>query len=248
MNTRKPAWSKLRVIAEIVRLHRNGHDLSYNRTAAQNQALVSAAAYHFGSFRQAVQESGIDYAGVLRRPRWSAGRIVELIRKARRAGEELNWGAVSRRHDELGHAAFASLQKRLFGTWNKALAAAGVDAGKVALYRRWTKTTLASALQTFHCANRPMSSGDMQKRDPGLHAAALRLFGSYDAALKAARVEPSAVRRRRRWTRDSILAELRSLQKKRPDFSGKLVRARYAALYGAAIRSFGSFKAAERAL
>jgi hypothetical protein len=248
VNTRKPAWSKQRVISEITRLHRKGQDLSYNRLAGKNQALVSAAAYHFGSFRQAVQESGIDYAGVLRRPRWSTSLIVNLIRKAKRAGHELNWGAVSKRHDELGHAAFASLQKRLFGTWNKALAAAGVDAAKVALYRRWTRKSLATALQEFHRAGRPMSSGDIQKHDPGIHAAALRLFGSYDAALKAARVEPSAVRRRRRWTRDMVLAELRSLAKKRPDFSGKLIRARYAALYGAAIRRFGSFKAAERAL
>ncbi|MGA2497582.1 MAG: hypothetical protein ABSH20_07560 [Tepidisphaeraceae bacterium] len=222
--------------------------MSYNRLARRNQALVSAAAYHFGSFRQAVEESGFDYADVTRRPRWSAKRIVELIGKARRAGQELNWGAVSKRHDELGHAAFASLQKRLFGSWNKALAAAGVDVGKVALYRRWTKDALTAAIGTLHRAGRPMSSGDLQKSDPGIHAAALRLFGSYDAALKAARVEPAAVRRRRRWTRDSILTELRSLARKRPDFSGKLIRASYSALYGAAIRRFGSFKAAQRAI
>ncbi len=248
MNTRKPVWSKQRVISEIVRLHRKQQDLSYNRLARQNQALVSAAAYHFGSFRQAIQDAGIDYAEITRRPRWSTSRVIALIKKSKRAGEELNWGAVSRRHDELGHAAFASLQKRLFGTWNKALAAAGVDVGKVALYRHWTKVTLAGALEKLHRGGRPVSSGDLQKSDPGIHAAALRLFGSYDAALKAAKVEPAAVRRRRRWTRQSVLAELRSLARKRPDFSGKLIRASYAALYGAAIRSFGSFKAAERAI
>ena len=248
MNTRKPVWSKQRVISEIARLHRKGQDVSYNRLARQNQALVSAAAYHFGSFRQAVEDAGIDYADVLRRPRWSTARIIELIKKAKRAGEELNWGAVCKRHDELGHAAFASLQKRLFGNWNKALAAAGVDVGKVSLYRRWTKATLSAALMKSHAAGRPMSSGDLQKSDPGIHAAALRLFGSYDAALKAAKVDPSAVRRRRHWTRESVLAELRALARKRPDFSMKLVRASYAALYGAVIRIFGSFKAAQRAI
>ena len=233
----------------MIRLHRKGEDLSYNRLAAKNQALVSAAAYHFGSFRQAVQESGIDYADVLRRPRWSQGRIIELIKKAKRAGEELNWGAVSRRKDELGRAAFASLQKRLFGSWNRALAAAGVDVGKVALYRRWTKATLATALQKLHGAGRPVSSGDLQKSDSGMHAAALRLFGAYDVALKAAKVEPAAVRRRRRWTREMVLAELRSLKKKvRADFSAQLIRARHSALYGAAIRQFGSLRAALRAV
>lgn len=248
MNTRKPVWSKQRVITEIVRLSSKGQDLSYNRLAVRNQALVSAAAYHFGSFRQAVQDSGINYADVLRRPRWSSDRIIQLIRKSKRDGEELNWGAVSKRHDELGHAAFASLQKRLFGSWNKALAASGVDACKVALYRRWTRNTLAAAIQKLHSAGRPLSSGDLQQSDPGMHAAALRLFGSYDAALKAAKVSPSAVRRRRRWTRDMVLTELRMLQKKRPDFSPQLIRSRHPAVYGAAIRHFGAFKAALRAL
>src|SRR5271156_4836089 len=102
-------WHEKKIIDELRRLHKAGGELSYNRLAVQKQALVSAAAYHFGSFRQAVARAGVDYADVLRRPRWTKARIVALIRQARKRGQELHWSAVTRHDGELRRAAFASL-------------------------------------------------------------------------------------------------------------------------------------------
>src|SRR5690349_12940380 len=117
-------WDKSRIKAELKRQYRAGANLSYNALAKKNQALVSAAAYHYGSYRSAVEAAGIDYAAVTRRPRWTKQAIIRLIKQAKRAGDDLHWSAVTKRRDELGKAAFASLQPRLFGRWDRALSAA----------------------------------------------------------------------------------------------------------------------------
>src|SRR5690349_19670201 len=167
-------WTKDEILRALRKLHKDGADLSYNALAKRKQALVSAAAYHFGSYRRAVERAGIDYATVLRRPRWSKPVIIGLIKQARRKGDDLHWSAVTHRRDELGRAAFASLQPRLFGSWDRALTAAGLDADEVNRYRKWNKDTIVFELRGRAKEHEPLNSGAVQRDDPGLHAAAVR--------------------------------------------------------------------------
>jgi hypothetical protein len=167
-------WDKPAITSKLRKLHRAGRDLSYSGLARQHQSLLSAAAYHFGSYRKAIEKAGIDYADIIQRPRWNKKRIIALIKQARREGQDLHWGAVTRRRDELGRAAFAALQPRLFGKWDRALHAAGLDADEIACYRSWDKNTVAFEIRARAQADEPLSSGALQKEDPGLHAAAVR--------------------------------------------------------------------------
>ena len=50
-------WDKDEVVRALKKLHRSGVDLSYNALAKRKQSLVSAAAYHFGSYRKAVKHT-----------------------------------------------------------------------------------------------------------------------------------------------------------------------------------------------
>lgn len=190
-------WNKERIVAELKSLHKKGSSISYNKLAKKNQSLVSAAAYHFGSFKKAVERAGIDYALVSRRPRWTKQLVIQLIKKARRSHEDLNWAAVTTRRDELGKAAFAAIQPRLFGSWARALHAAGLDSDDVSRYRRWSRSAIVFDLKSRSANGDDLNSGAVQRDDPGLHAAALRHFTSYDLALKAAKIKPSAVRKRK---------------------------------------------------
>ncbi len=113
-------WDKPEILKTLKSLHKQHVDLSYNALASTHQSLVSAAAYHFGSYRKAIEKAGIPYDTVVRRPRWTKAAIITLIKKARRDGIDLHWSAITRRRDELGKAAFASLQPRLFGSWDRA--------------------------------------------------------------------------------------------------------------------------------
>jgi hypothetical protein len=240
----RTAWDKEHIVKALRQLQKRGAELSYNKLARKNQSLVSAAAYHFGSYRKAIERAGIDYATISRRPRWTKQAIIAQIKQARRKGEDLHWAAVTKRRDELGLAAFASLQPRLFGRWDRALQAAGLDADDVAMYRRWDRHSILFELRGLARDREPLNSGAIQKEDPGLHAAAVRHFGGYDAALRAAKLEPSDHRQRRRWSKELVLTELKSIfrSKKRPTTA--VLRQNHSALYGAAARFFGGIPAA----
>jgi hypothetical protein len=241
------AWNKPGILKKLQQLHRAGKPLAYSKLAAQRQSLLSAAVYHFGTYRNAIVRAGIDYADVLQRPRWSRQRIIALIKQAKRHGDDLHWGAVSCRRDELGRAAFASLQPRLFGQWDRALHAAGLDADDIARYRTWDRNTVVFEIRARYQDQEELNSGALQKDDPGLHAAAVRYFGSYDAALRAARLDPREHRQRRRWTRQALVAELKRRSGRNGRVSGMVLRREDPGLYGAAVRTFGSFAAARKA-
>lgn len=240
-------WEKEQIVRALRKLHRSGADLSYNALAKRKQSLVSAAAYHFGSYRKAVARAGIDYARVTRRPRWDKQAIIQLIKQARRQGNDLHWSAVTTRRDELAKAAFASLQPRLFGSWDRALHAAGLDADEVNRYRKWTKNGIVFELRQRYRDHEPLNSGAIQRDDPGLHAAAVRHFSSYDEALRAARLDPERVRQRRRWAREDVIRALRQTHRAGRPLSDSAVRRQHPAVYGAAVRLFGSFTAARSA-
>ena len=240
-------WSRDRILRELRKLDKSGADLSYNALARKRQSLVSAAAYHFGSYRKAVERAGMDYAQVTRRPRWNKSAVIGLIKEARRKGEDLHWSAVTRRRDDLAKAAFAALQPRLFGSWDRALHAAGLDADEVNRYRKWTKDSIVFELRQRSRDREPLNSGAIQHEDPGLHAAAVRHFSSYDEALRAAKLDPDRVRDRRSWSNQDVIRGLKNSHRAGRPMADSSVRREHPALYGAAVRLFGSFTAARRA-
>jgi hypothetical protein len=237
-------WTRDDILKALKKLHKSKADLSYNALAARRQPLVSAAAYHFGSYRKAVERAGIDYAEVTRRPRWTRQMIIGLIKDAKRRGDDLHWSAVTKRRDELGKAAFASLQPRLFGSWDRALHGSGLDADEINRYRKWDKQTIIWELRARSREHEPLNSGAIQRDDPGLHAAAVRHFTTYDAALRAAKLDPDKVRERRSWTKADVVRGLKSAKKSGRHLSDSAIRKEDPALYGAAVRLFGSFTAA----
>lgn len=80
-----------------------------------------------------------------------------------------------------------------------------------------------------------------------LHRAAVRLFGSWSAALEAAGVPPDSVRRRRHWSRETILDRIVQLAAMGADLSWTAVSSGPdRAMASAAVKRchFGSWKAA----
>ncbi len=243
----RTTWDKPAILKKLKQLHATGKDMSYTRLARSQQPLISAAAYHFGSYRKAVERAGIDYTLVSRRPRWSKPIIIKLVKDAHRRGDDLNWSAVTQRRDELGKAAFASLQPRLFGSWDRALHAAGLDADDISRYRKWDRDTIIFSIRSRHRENEALNSGATQQEDPGLHAAAVRHFGTYDEALRQSRLDPTSVRRRRRWDKSTVERELKSFKKQHKEITDRALRESAPALYGAALRLFKTIAAARKA-
>jgi len=241
------SWDKPEILQSLKKLHKEGKDLSYTQLAKKMQPLVSAAAYHFGSYRNAVEKAGIPYSEIVRRPRWTKQHIIKLIKQAKRDGEDLHWSAVTKRGDELGRAAFAALQPRLFGSWDRALHGAGLDADEISQYRKWNKESIVFELKSRHREQEALNSGAVQKEDPGLHAAAVRHFASYDNALRAAKVDPAKIRRRQRWTKEEVGKQLKAFTRKH-DLTDAALRQHAPALYGAVLRIYRSVATARNQL
>ena len=242
-------WKPTDIVAELQKIHREGKSLSYRALGRLNRPLLSAAVYRFGSYRKAVEQAGIDYEQFMRRPRWNRQSIIDLVRSAQARGEDLNWAAVTARDDDLRRAAYAALQKRLFGSWASALEAAGVNAIDARSYRQWDNPAIVEALRRRRDEGQPMSSSAVQREDASLHAASLRHFGTYDAALRAADLDPTECRVRRRWSRTIVLDALRRFEGNSPDaVDDAHLRAHDSALHRAAMRLFGSIAAARAAL
>jgi hypothetical protein len=240
-------WNRSGIIQKLRALHKADKPISYSQLATKYQSLLSAAAYHFGSYRKALEKAGIDYADILQRPRWTKQRIITLIKQAKRKGYDLHWGAVTQRNDELSRAAFACLQPRLFGKWDRALHAAGLDSDDVARYRTWDKNTVIFEIRARVQAGESCNSGALQKDDPSLHAAAVRYFKNHDLALRAAKLNPGKHRQRRRWTKSDVTQALKRAARKDDSLSLAAIRRQHTSLYGAAIRLFGSISAAKKA-
>lgn len=205
-------WDSGLVVRTIRKYHREGRDVSYNAMARTQQDLVSAANYYHGTYREAVRLAGIDYSQIRRKPCWSSERIIKVIRKAHRQGIELQWSKVSVRRDEFGWAAKAAI--RQWGGWPAALKAAGLDPDRIGRYRRWDEKAIVAELRARARRGQPINSGVIQAELAGLYGAAVRRFGSYDAAMAKAGVNPKDIVQRRQWTPDLVCEHLREFELK----------------------------------
>lgn len=176
--------------------HARGVNLGYRSVRRSRPRLAARVVYHFGSWSSALEAAGIDPRLHSRNPFWTKDRIIRTIKSARRASVDLTWSEVIARRDDLSRAAHAAIRRRNFGSWSRALQAAGVDPDLERKHNRWDRQTIAFELRLRHAEREPMNSAAVQCDLPALHAAALRHFGSFDAALRAARIDPDKVRLR----------------------------------------------------
>lgn len=190
-------WTQATILAELRQRSRKGATLSHRALREKNRPLANAAAYHFGSYAAALEAAGIPAASVRKRPLWTKDRIIKAIKAARKAKRDLCWSCVVKRGGPLSRAAFAAIRPTMFGSWARALQVAGVDADDYRRYRAWDRESVAFDLKQRYADDEGVNCGAVQSEDPGLYAAAIRYFGSFDRALKAARLMPGKVRVRK---------------------------------------------------
>jgi hypothetical protein len=64
---------------------------------------------------------------------------------------------------------------------------------------------------------------------------------------RCARLDPNELRQRRNWTRKHVVDELKKVSRNGDHLSDTAIRKNHSALYGAAVRIFGSFTSARNA-
>jgi hypothetical protein len=218
-------WTLERVVAEIRALDAVGQLGSSTELKRQGREdLVGAAIYHAGTWGKARQLAGLDYVA---RRSWTKAAILREIRRLHRAGRSV---LVTQVDTGLSLAA-----RRRFGSWRKARAAAlpSYAAG----HQQWTRKKLTKALANLHARGVSLSSSEVRAMGEGrLINAAVRLFGSWDAARRHAIDDFTPLLQT--WTKERVIAEL---QRHAPDGVRPTCTRVGQALYKVSIARFGSF-------
>ncbi|MFP4029659.1 MAG: hypothetical protein ACLFWL_17910 [Candidatus Brocadiia bacterium] len=240
-------WNCKKIVEHIQRLEDRGDELSYNRVAEELPDLLSAANYHFGSWKDAVEAAGLDYEGEVRRiPKWTKEVVVEVVQEAYEKGVDLSWTNVSG-DPEYSGVAYAAIRSSRFGSWDATLRAAGVDPSEVRRYESWNREKVLRRIRERKRKGLPLNSKAMQEDDCRLFNAALKRFQGWDKALEAAGVDPDEVYKRRRWSKQIIKKEIKNLGKEGEKLAAPAMRKQHSALYSAAVKYFGSWAQARRA-
>jgi hypothetical protein len=124
-STRKPIQLNKQQILDAIRAWNGaGRSICWSKIIRENRPLAMAAQKAFGTWRRALIMAGITDnmpPSSRRKCKWSRERIIEQIRCRHQEGKPMNFSAVQK---DQGSLLWAGL--RLFGSWNNALAAAGV--------------------------------------------------------------------------------------------------------------------------
>lgn len=122
---RYKSWNRQRIINRIQELHNSGIDLSWRNVCNHVDPQLAAAATkksHFGSWREALKASGLDYEAIRRYRDWDDDRIIELVKEHASHGHALN--AKNVQHEDI---TLITAARRHFDSWHAALDAAGLD-------------------------------------------------------------------------------------------------------------------------
>jgi hypothetical protein len=122
---RYKSWSRDRIIERIKELHNQGVDLSWRNVCLNVDPQLAAAATkksHFGSWREALEASGLDYDAIRKYREWDDDRVIQMVKDFHDKGKELNAKNMEQEDITLITAA-----RRRFDSWHQALTAAGLD-------------------------------------------------------------------------------------------------------------------------
>jgi len=241
-------WTQAKIIATIRRLHEHGVDLSPTGIRKTHGALFSSARSpsHFGSWRAAIEATGLDYRRIRRGEQiWSKDKIVRAIRKHEGEGADLLSAEFKRAHKQLYSAACA---RRYFGSWRRAIEAAGLDYDGIRGNHFWSRAKIIATIREFRVQGVPLNWSSISRDQAGLYRAARRKenFGSWQAALRAAGIDETPTVPTKQWTKRRIIEEIQRLHTQGADLSQKSVMASHGALLSAAKspRYFGTWRRA----
>ena len=166
--------------------------------------------------------------------RRNSQHVLGLLSSAKRSGEAFNVY-----HFMRSYPAILSAAKRAFGSWRKAVEAAGLDYDKVRKYRQWSKGKVLAEIKHLVNAKTSLRSKDVQTKFKALYMAAAKQFGSWGAAVNAAGVDYGKISRRRRMSNAEIKEAILKLHRKGVSLCYQDMRKRHPSILAAATKKLG---------
>jgi len=180
-------WTREGIVREMLRREAAGLPLVHTKKPGQGvePTLYAAGVRIFGSWRSVLMAAGIAPELGEGQEHWSIPKVLGIIRMLGHRRRRLCPEEIHRHYSNVDEAA-----RRIFGSWPKAILAAGVDPAKILRVVPWSRERIIEAILTRVLHSKPL--GRRSVSPPSLADAAVRIFGSWDAALTAAGLDPQA--------------------------------------------------------
>jgi hypothetical protein len=251
-------WTREQIIRQILECEAEGLPLTVGDPGISH-SLYQAGARIFGAWRNAIQAAGLPPERGNCGEKWPPARILTIIRNLERRHRPLNLKQLEHRYGSMLSAA-----RRLFGSWSKAVLAAGVDPTKLQRVVPWTRERVIEGILTRALRDESLAARSMQPRS--LVEAGRRFFGSWSAALEVAGLDPKAVALRtnahatrvparaqvtgtepthrpaQSWTREAVIAAIQTRLRQQKPLNASALSRDDAALYLAARRRFSNWR------
>lgn len=199
-------------------LDRKSRGLKLNSTAVFNddQALYRAACRRFGrgGWQRVLRRIGVDPRTVNPPRKWTAERVLNEIHQLREGGYRLSARYLSRS----GYGKLRSAGVRIFGSWKKAVKAAGLAYENIQAvrFRWWSKRRIISEIKRLRREGTPLNSKAVQRSHHDLFTAACVYFDGWGQAVEAAGMdyrEHLLVWSRKTWLRALTPAKLKAMER-----------------------------------
>jgi 5,10-methylene-tetrahydrofolate dehydrogenase/methenyl tetrahydrofolate cyclohydrolase len=170
---------------------------------------------------------------------WTESMIRSHI-MARHGKEPLNYHYYVTEYPDVHAAAI-----RIFGSWENAIEACGIDYKTIRKYQRWSKARVISTIQELLGKGEVLSSQHVQNHHKALYMAAVKRFKNWGTALTAAGIDYKNIRQRRKMTPEEIKREILELNRRKEDLAYPHMREKYQYLLAAGMKKLGAGSWAE---
>lgn len=200
-------WTKEKIIREIQGLKPS--QLKYSSIKKIRGDLLKAGINYLGSWEKAVGAAGYDYSKIREREKWSKEKVLNRLKS-------MDKDSLSSHHMQKKHKALFNATLQYFGTYKKAVEAAGYDYDAIRRVQQWTPQKVLEQIKVMPKRDLQADVVAFKKRKEyrGLRDAARLYFGSWKKAVMRAGIDyygEITKLKRGYWTKKIVLKKVREL-------------------------------------
>jgi hypothetical protein len=186
------SWSKTAITSEIIRRHQQGLSIKGGDVCTEDRGLYCSTRRHFGvgGWAKARVLAGFTPIDPAPWKKWDKEILRIEILRLHENGVALNTASLQKSP----YAYVMSSATKIFGTWKKAIRAAGLNYAKIKKVRTnwWTKPRILMCIRSLEKRGVRLSSKAIQRSHCAVFGTAVRLFGCWSQAVEAAGISYQA--------------------------------------------------------